>query len=337
VNRRSIIMDPEATVTRRQTMLALAALPWSACARRRKPTTQVRVVALPYFNMAPLYLAHEGGYFAEQGLRIEIQEMEGSNAAIPLLSARQADAAFFGVSAPLVNAVVRGARVRIVAGRQVYSPNCLDQRRFYGSQLAFPRGFNDLSQIKGQKLCAPRSNGMSGFILAQALAAAGLHSSDVVMMSLTDEKAAATLLAAGKLDVLLPSAEYDIGLTPLRERVVPGPAVGSFLPNFMYSTMIFGKRFLDDSPEDGKRFLTAYLKGTRDFLAGKTPRFFDRLAERDGQDPNLVRQRCRDGQLLDGRIQMGDLQRFIDWSLNQKYIPVPVSAEQIVDRRFLKS
>jgi ABC-type nitrate/sulfonate/bicarbonate transport system substrate-binding protein len=324
-------------LTRRRCLIGLSALPWSACARRTRPTTQVRVLALPYFNMGPLYLADESGYFAEEGLHIEIQELDGSSIALPLLAGNQADAAFFGVNAPLINAAMRGARVRIVAGRQLYSPDCPDSRRLYGSRQAFPDGFHDLRQMKGKTVCVGNNpNGMAAFVWAQGLTAAGLLSQDVHRLNLNDPEAAATLLATGKLDVLLPVQERDIGLTFFRERIVPGPAVASFLPNFVYAHLIFGKRFLDDSPADGVRFLRAYFKGSRDFLAGKTPRFLERLVQRDRLDPQIVRGLCREGQLLDGHIQFADLQRFIDWTLEQKLIPARVRAEQIADMRFLQ-
>ena len=324
-------------LTRRQCLMGLSGVSLPACGRRSRPVEQVRAVALPYLNMAPLYVADESGYFAEEGLSLQIQELDGSNVAIPLLAGGKADVAFFAVSAPLINAIMRGARTRIVAGRQVYSPDCAEDRRYYGSRRAFPDGFQDLRQMKGKKASMGRtSSGIGAFIWAQGLAAAGLAAEDVEMLHLNDPQAAATLLATDKLDVLFPAQEHDIGLTPLRERIVPGPAVSSFLPGFMYSFLIFGKRFLDDSPDDGVRFLRAYFKGSRDFLAGKTPRFIERLVQRDGLDPKLVRDRCRDGQLVDGHIQLGDLQRFIDWCFEQKMTQGSFRAEQIIDMRFLE-
>jgi NitT/TauT family transport system substrate-binding protein len=291
---------------------------------------------MPYFNMASLYLADESGYFGGEGMRIEIRELDRSQIALPLLAGGQADAAFFGISAPLINAVVRGARVRIVAGRHVYSPECIEGRRLYGSRQAFPNGFTDLQQMRGKKASLGRSSsGLSAFIWAQCLVAAGLTDKDVSLLNTNDKEASATLLATGKIDVLLPAQELDIGLTSLRDRIVPGPPVSAFLPNFVYAYIIFGKRFLDAPPAEGARFLKAYFRGSRDFLAGKTPKFVDRIVEKDGLDAKTVHEMCRNGLLVDGQIQLGDLQRFIDWSAGQQLAPTGVTAEQLVDRRFL--
>jgi ABC-type nitrate/sulfonate/bicarbonate transport system substrate-binding protein len=323
-------------LSRRRSITVLAALPWTACSRRQSASSTVRVVAMPYFNMASLYLADESGYFAGQGLRIDIQEIDRSQVAMPLLAGGKADAAFFGINPTLINAVHRGARVRIAAGRYVYTQDCPAGRRFWGSQKAFPNGFNDLRQMKGKKACLGRmSIGSTGpFIWEQCLAAAGLTSRDVELLDLNDFQAAAALLATGKVDVLLPTQEHDIGLTPLYNRIVPGPAISLFLPNFMYSYITFGKRFLDDSPDEGKRFLKAYFQGARDFLAGKSPKFLDRIEKQDGLDPGRLRAQCRDGIVLDGHIQLADLQRFIDWLSGKKLLLSPPRAEQLVDTRF---
>jgi ABC-type nitrate/sulfonate/bicarbonate transport system substrate-binding protein len=176
---------------------------------------------------------------------------------------------------------------------------------------------------------------MGAFIWAQCLVAAGLTDRDVTLLKTNDKEASAALLATGKIDVLLPAQELDIGLTPLRDRIVPGPSVSSFLPNFVYSYIIFGKRFLDAPPSEGARFLRAYFRGSRDFLAGKTPKFVDRIIEKDGLDAKTVRQMCRNGLLVDGHIQLADIQRFIDWSASRQLTPAGVGAEQLVDRRFL--
>jgi NitT/TauT family transport system substrate-binding protein len=325
------------SMTRRTCLAGLSSLPLASCSRRRRPTTEVRVVCMPYFNMASLYLADESGYFADAGLRIQIQELDRSQVAIPLLAAGEADVAFFGISPSLINSVVRGARVRIVAGRYRYSSTCPDERRLYGSRHAFPAGFTDLRQMKGKKASAGRvSAGLGLFLWTQFLDAAGLTSADVPTIDLDDYEAAAALLATNRIDILLPSVEHDIVLTSLRDYVVPGPSVSGILPNFVYSYIIFGKRFLDGSPGDGSRFLNAYFHGSRDFRRGKTPKFIDRLIQRDRLNPEAVRKMCRDGLLTDGHIPLNDLQRFIDWSKGQSTSPSGVRAEQLVDMRFLQ-
>jgi len=293
---------------------------------------------MPNVTMAGLHLANESGYFADAGLRVQIQEYDRSGIAIPLLSAGRADAAFFSVSPPLINAAVRGARIRIVAGLYQFSPACPDERRLYGSRHAFPKGFTDLRQMKGMKGSTGRASvGLGLFMWTQLLAASGLSMADVQLSNLDDQDANAALLASGKIDVLLPASDRDIGLTLLRDRVVPGPPVSGVLPNFVFSYVIFGKRFLDESPADGARFLKAYFRGCSDFRVGKTPEFMNRLTREDHLDPESVRRMCRDGLVSDGRVPLNDLQRFIDWCAGQSTTRSGVRAEQLVDLRFLKA
>ena len=274
-------------ITRRGCILGLQ-FGFASCARRRQLSI-VKVLAKPYFNMAPFYLANESGYFADEGLRLEIQEVDASQVAIPVLAAGQADMAFFGINPSMINAAVRGARIRLVAGRQVYSPKCPEERRIYGSRQAFPNGFTDFQQMKGMKASLGHAvTGNTAFLWTQCLASAGLTSTDVPLSDVNDMELAATMLATGKLDVLLPAQMYDIELTPLRDRIVPGPAISSILPNFMYSHIFFGKRLLDNSRDIGVRVVRAYFRGARDFVAGKTPHFIDELVKEQHLDPRYV-------------------------------------------------
>ena len=110
-------------LTRRKCLLSLPMIPIAACRKAAAPVP-VHVVAMPYLYMASLYLADELGHFAKEGLHVDIEQMEGSTVTIPVLAGGKADAAFFGIHPALINAVARGARIRIVAGRQFYSTDC---------------------------------------------------------------------------------------------------------------------------------------------------------------------------------------------------------------------
>ncbi len=322
-------------ITRRELLLGTSMLAAASCARPRVTTT-VRVVAVPYFNMSALYLADEAGYFADQGITVQIQELPHSTTAIPLLSGGGADVAFFGVSPTLINAIARGARVRIAASRYCYAPDCPEVKRFYGSRTAFPDGFTDLRQVKGKRVILAGTPGSMGeFVWDNALLSAGLQRSDVSVLPLQDADGTAVLLGAGKVDVILPNVDYDPGLTTFRDRIVAGPGASAALPNFQFSFITFGKRFLDDSPEQGATFLRAYFRAARDFAGGKTPpKFFDRLSK-NGFDANVLHSLCRGGAILDGHIQLNDLQRFIDWAAARKTVPGGLRAEQLVDSQFL--
>jgi NitT/TauT family transport system substrate-binding protein len=319
------------TFSRRYFIAGLGAM---SCARR-EPST-VTVVARPYLEMASLFLADEGGYFAEEGLRIQVRGAESSRISVPMLAAGEADVAGLGPNSSLFNAILRGARLRIVAGRHTYSSACTETRRFYGSQKSFPHGFTDLRQMKGKRVAfVGIAASLGKFIGATALRQSGLTPADVKLSDLDDKKISTALLLSGDLDVVLPAAEFELGATTFRDRVVEGPPIASIIPDFMDSFFVFGKRLLDGPSSTGVRFLRAYFRAARDYKAGKSPaKFFAELA-RNGMDAQKLQSRCRDGFLTDGRVQIPDLQRFADWCVQEQFIESALDARSLVDLRFL--
>jgi hypothetical protein len=123
----------------------------------------------------------------------------------------------------------------------------------------------------------------------------------------------------------------------MTDQFVRGVSLADVLPNYMVSFISFGARLLDDDPDLGTRFLSAYLRGVREFVGGKTPKFHDDLAISNGIDPAAARKACRNSLLLDGRIDLDSLDRFIKWGAAKGFCPIPIQAAQLVDMRFLES
>src|SRR6476660_353556 len=70
-----------------------------------------------FFSMgaAPLFVAVERGFFAKQGVEVEIQRTAGASEVMGFLGAGHLDVAGGGVSAPLYNAIARGVAIKVVA------------------------------------------------------------------------------------------------------------------------------------------------------------------------------------------------------------------------------
>ena len=106
-------------------LLALALLlqacePSGVKQNQARPVT-LRVSLLPYISYAPFAIGKEEGYFADQGLEIELVEMRSENI-IPTLVQGKVDvgAGFMGVS--ILNAIERGARIKFVADKGHIAP-----------------------------------------------------------------------------------------------------------------------------------------------------------------------------------------------------------------------
>jgi len=308
---------------------------WVGCSGKRAAGTasRLRVSANPHLSMSGLYLAQELGYFAQAGLTVELRQIPNAVLAVPLLASSKLDVAFSALSPSFINAIAKGAHLRIVAGREIASPTCGSAGAVYGNRKAFPQGLANPRQLKGKRIAVNSRAGFSGFCLDVLLASAGLGPGEVRIVELRRSEASAAL-SGGQIDALLAN-DFDKDPVSLSPQVVRGVEMAQVLPNFQFSHVMFGERLLAGDPAIGASFLSAYLRGAQEFLRSRTPRFLEDHARAYGLDPKLAQAACRETFTPDGTIQLENLQYFIDWAVRKGYCPRPIRAAQLVDTRFL--
>ncbi|MGO9009502.1 MAG: ABC transporter substrate-binding protein [Bryobacteraceae bacterium] len=325
----------------RRTFLSVPAFAAAAalvsCERHASKSARMklRVSTAHNLSMCPFYLAYESGYFADAGFDIEVMKDLGTAHSLPLLAGGKLDASL-GVFGPsVVNAVVRGARVRLVAAREVLSPSCGTISTIFASRKAFPQGVRNMRQLRGARIGIGNNGTWSGFALDTLLRHEGMRLSDVVVRKMPDTDKVAALHAGG-IDAFL-SSQGDLNpeLRPLG--LVAGPSLPSLLPNFQYSYIFFGSRLLDGPVETGARFLHAHFRGARDYLAGRTPQFLEDYAKQNNLDPKLLREACRATFERDGNIHPDDMRRYIEWMAANGMCPANVDVTALVDTRFLEA
>jgi NitT/TauT family transport system substrate-binding protein len=304
-----------------------------ACGRRTKSDI-LRISAHPYFSMSGLYLAQELGYFRELGLQIQIERIASAAQAITLAAGGKLDVVFSGSSASLINAIAKGAPLRIVAGREIAAPNCSDLNTVFGRREVFPGGLRDIEQLKGKRVAMDLTTGLAHFGADMVLASAGMTPEELGAINMSKSELIVALLS-GKVDAIIIS-DTAIRFSNMTDRIVRGISLADALPNHQVSYIVFGSRMLEGNPDIGVKFLAAYLRGAREYLGGKTPAFHDELAISNGMNPETARRACRDSFVHDGRIDLPSLERFIQWARAKGYCPVPIQAARLLDMRFLE-
>ena len=309
----------------------------TSCGRLRSKASrmQLRVSASNHFSMCPFYLALESGYFAAAGFDIEVARNTQTPQSLPLMAGGKLDVGFVGFGPSVVNAVIRGARVRLVAGREVVSGSCGSMGTIYVSRKAFPNGVRTMRQLQGRRIGFSGTSPGTGFMLGMMLENEGMQAKDIVLMRMREPECVAAVRAGG-LDAVFCG---EAGFSPEMQRLdlVRGPSIADLQPNLQYSYIAFGRRLLDGPAETGARFLRAYFRGAREFRGGRTPRFLDDFAKSADLDPNMLRQTCRATFERDGSIHLEDLRRAMQWMSAEGLCPASVDAGALVDARFLEA
>src|SRR5690606_21092852 len=60
-------------------------------------------------------------------------------------------------------------------------------------------------------------------------------------------------------------------------------------PHLQFGVLLYGRNMLEGDPEIGVRFMTAYLRGVRQYNAGKTERNIEIMTKYTNLEPDLLR------------------------------------------------
>jgi NitT/TauT family transport system substrate-binding protein len=308
----------------RRSLLPVAAAAFYA------PPQRLRVAAPPHTTMAPLHLAIERGYFRNAGLDIEIVPLQRSSDALPVLAKGRLDAAIYSINPPLINAIAKGARIRIVASRNIALPDCGDIGAIYVSSR-----IGSVSDLKEKRISNAHAASVTEFSLDTALSLAGVPRSTITRVSLQPMEAAAALLR-GEVDAIVGSDLTTLAAlrNPKVKRLTD---LGRLLPGHQYSHIEFGASLLDGPADTGIRFLRAFYRGVREFIAGATPKFLDDFASQAGRDFDSAALRCRKHFVPDGRIDLPSIGRFVTWAFSKGYCEKSIDAASLIDGRFLET
>ncbi len=221
--------------------------------------TKLVIGSVPTIGDGPMICAIEKGYFAEQGLDVELAPFRSGADMIPMIA--RGDISLMGgaMSAAFFNAIADGMPIRYFSNR-AQSPvrHSLVLRKEIAASV---KGIKDL---KGRRLAIAGTGSQTEYETAKILAVGGLSLDDIELKSLGMPEIVAAL-ASGAVDaaVLVP---------PLDEIAARGGGVRMLDPDDVIkppmevSGMFYNTDWAKKNPEVLDRFALAYIKGVRFYL-----------------------------------------------------------------------
>ncbi|MDQ2683948.1 MAG: ABC transporter substrate-binding protein, partial [Chloroflexota bacterium] len=213
---------------------------------------------IPVMNFAPVFVAYELGYFAEQGLDVELRTFAGGSEMIAQLATNDLNTGFGGAGPGLFNAVNGGLPVKIIApghseGNPVATPLVVAKSKCESGEI------RSVADLKGKKVSI-NAPGATEYWLAQALAQGGLTFDDIELQTLAFPDAVIAL-ESGAIDAAIlgePTAtlaeQQGVGVRLTTDFDVQG----------LQPTVIYGSdTFLAESPEAAKGMMIGYMKAVR--------------------------------------------------------------------------
>ena len=319
-------------------LLALALLlqacePSGVKQNQARPVT-LRVSLLPYISYAPFAIGKEEGYFADQGLEIELVEMRSENI-IPTLVQGKVDvgAGFMGVS--ILNAIERGARIKFVADKGHIAPSGGASTALVARRTLVESGELDSpAQLKDKRIVMQQET-IEGYYVEKLLNSVNLTLDDIEMVDIPSPPVELEALKNGTIDLTATSEPWVTRMLQAGHGILWMP-IQKIIPNFQFAFILYGPTLLDKDPGAGRRFMVAYLKSVQQYNQGKTERNLDILSKFTGLDRELLKEASWAQMRNDGKINVESVLDFQTWAVGKGFLDNKVTEEQIWEPGFVE-
>jgi len=221
--------------------------------------TKVTFGYVPVSIFAPVFVAKEKGYFAEQGLDVTLEPLPGGSDLVILTASGEFDVAIGGAGPAFWNALAQGLPLTVIApghaeGNPVATPLMISKAKCESGEIT------SVADLKGKKV-AVNARGATEYWLGQALSTAGLTLDDIDLQTLAFPDAVAAL-QSGAIDASM------VG-EPLATKAEQDGIAVRLLTDFpvqdVQPTLVFGNNdFIAANPDAVTGLVTAYLKACRD-------------------------------------------------------------------------
>jgi NitT/TauT family transport system substrate-binding protein len=300
---------------------------------------KLRVGALRLTSSAPLFIAAEKGYFADEGLDVELKFMKSAQPVAMALAAGDVDVGATGLTAGLYNAAANGLKVSIVADKGRVWPGY----KLVGLMVSndvWEKGVRNLSDLKGKRVGITQVGSTFHYMLGNILTKNGMDLKDVKATPLGGVKSMMDAVAANRIETAFMVQPF----CTVMEKKKMGHVMLWAGDEMRYQiAAIFISEKIAKNETVGLKFMRAYIRACRfyydncltkkDGVLVKGPGFndvIDYIAKYTSRKPALISLGLNYND-RDGKLFAEDIQRQIDWYHDHKMVGKRLDAKEIVN------
>lgn len=283
---------------------------------------------------AGFYIATEKGYFEDYNIEVEFAQFSNSDDMLPALAAGEVDIAGGVSTASFFNAIAQGIDVKIIADKGHNVPGKSYFTFVIGNHMVDE--IKDYPDFKGKKIAVSSHNSIDEYIFEEMIKHAGLTKDDVEFVLMSDFGSMLGAIDGGTIDAAL-------NIEPLITQGVEngfhvrfGDAT-DYAPESQIALVLGSPNFMNIETEASLRFMTAYLKGVRDyndaFIKGiNKEEIIDIMTKHTAlKDPDLWEKVYVTGLNPDGKMFVDDIYKQYDAYKANGAIRGEVDLEKAID------
>ena len=310
----------------------------AAAAGAPAPAT-VKVGVVRTLTEAGIYIGMERGYFAEQGITLDLENFDTAAKAVPAVSTNQVDISSGVLSAGLFNAIERGVDIKITGPVSRQEADLSSNVILVRKDLIDSGAVRTYADLKGRVFAAPTRGSTIEYSIDLAMRHDGLTADDLewVELGFPDQLPA---YANGAID-----AGYNTEPTPTiavnQGLAVKWRRVGDSAPGLQFTVLMYAPQFGNERNDVARRWMVAYLKGLRDYAdavkkdIGRQAMFELLSRTTTLKDMSLYQQVGWANLDPNGRMNLESLDDQVRWYLEKGQIRTLPDMSRIVDLQYV--
>lgn len=237
-------------------LLSILILLVSGCNNEQSNNKKITLAMLPLTSSAPLFIAMDKGFFADEGLEIVPKWFDAAQPIAVTTASSQVDVGATGITASLYNMAAKGQKITIVADKG------REEKGYSSSALLvtsdnYNNGITSLADLKGKRIGITQKGSTFHYMLGRMLETQNMSLDDVEIIPLNKISAVMAALKSKQIDGCILN---EPNITKVQKEgygklVVQ---VGELIP-YQTSAIFYSPEFIKNE-EQAKRFMKAYVK-----------------------------------------------------------------------------
>jgi NitT/TauT family transport system substrate-binding protein len=291
----------------------------------------------------PLVVADAKGYFRDEGLDATLVPFESAQPIVVAIASGDVDFGSAGLTDAFFVLANQGA-LKVIGGDTVEHPG-FHGLGFIVSNQAYAAGLTSLDGFAGHSVGITQLGSPLQYSLALMLDKHHIDLKDVRVIGLQSNGNVASALTGGQIDAsIMSSANLNAVLAK------GGGKFLAWLDDEVRGTTVTGTvtstKIANGRPETVKRFLAAFRKAAKTWDAGfvdaqgnradqpSAPELIALMGKGLNQKPEVIVQGLNYVE-PEARVNLGDMQRMLDWYQAQGMQKMHIDAKNIIDMRYV--
>ncbi|WP_324667995.1 ABC transporter substrate-binding protein [Geochorda subterranea] len=219
----------------------------------------VTLGTLKLIGGAPIFVGLDKGFFAEEGLDVQVRWFSAASPIAVAVAANQLDVGATGITAALFNSIAQGARLILVADRGSERPG-YRLNALLTSRERYEAGLRSVQDLRGARIGITELGSTYHYQIGRILELNGMSVGDVELVPLRDISMMLQAVRQGTVDAALVSPPWGANA----EAEGWGRVVfwaGDLLP-YQVTGVFFSQR-MAARRDVAVRFMRAYIRGVR--------------------------------------------------------------------------